>query len=77
MVNEPSVFEPSNFYCTLTIRQKFQENLSIGLCFFISSSLKKEFLLSRYYEARPVLHISLLIMNRLNKTEFAIFVSLM
>ena len=27
--------------------------------------------------ALPVLHISLLVMNKLNKTEFAIFVSLM
>ena len=27
--------------------------------------------------AWPVLHISLLVMNRLNKTEFAIFISLM
>ena len=38
--------------------------------------LKIEFHLGRYKEAWPVLHISLLVMNRLNKTESGIFISL-
>ena len=48
-----------------------------GIIEFMFNHLKIEFRLSRCYGARPVLHISLLVMSRLSKTEFAIFVSLM
>ena len=41
----------------------------------ILSHIKIEFRLNRCYGALPVMHISLLVMNRLSKTEFAIFIS--
>ena len=47
---------------------------SIWITEFIFSYLKIEFRLSRCLGAWSVLHTSLLVMNRLNKTEFAIFI---
>ena len=44
---------------------------------FILKNKKIEIRLSRCLGAWPVLHTSLLVMGRLNKTEFAIFISLM
>ena len=49
---------------------------SFGIIEFIFSHLKIEFRLSWCLGAWAVLNISLLVMNRINKTEFAIFISL-
>ena len=55
----------------------FSGSLGSFIIEFICSHSKIEFCLSQCKGAWPVLHTSLLVMNRLNKREFAIFISLM
>ena len=55
-------------YCLVQI-------LSFGVIVVSFSRLKIEFRLRRCQGAWPVLHRSLLVMNRLNKTDLAIFIS--
>ena len=50
---------------------------SFGIIEFIFRYFKIEFHLDRCYGAWPALYTSLLVMNRPNKTKFAIFISLM